>query len=430
MMGTDWRAILITSCVIVCILLAIFYRVWLVVNRPMPPDMTDADTIRWLDELGRIARSASVLLHDLGVELGAQPLKIFINTAISVLFNPLPWQRVVYRDIKVNQDVYEGVPVSTYTPVTHRSRRQCQGYPTIIYFHGGGWTWLSVGVYDGPLKHFANITRFKIIAVEYRKSPQHPFPASYNDCLSVTKYIIEHTRELSVCKDLIVLAGDGAGGNLAAAVANKMSSLIKLQILINPALQMVNFATPSYQECSDEFLLPGITSPDKEISNWMRYGDINSDLKQVMENNLHISLESYDIFSGYVDSKNRLPVHLNITQKQTIHNLGHNDSVTSQFDRLVLDSRFNPMFTTDLQNVSEVYIITSQYDVLRDEAIMYGQRLQENGVKVTLQHYWHAFHGFFLFAGGGWIELKESQKAMKHLVNYLNTELLGLQTLI
>ncbi|CAG5121716.1 unnamed protein product, partial [Candidula unifasciata] len=143
-MGKKAGSWLVTSLLLVCVLLLLLYRVWLVMHRMMPPGLAEAEKIRWLDELGRIAKSWGVFLHDLGVEPGAQPLKIFINTAFSLLFNPLPWQRVVYREVKVSQDVYQGVPVSTYTPVQHAPGARCQGYPTIVYFHGGGWTWLSV----------------------------------------------------------------------------------------------------------------------------------------------------------------------------------------------------------------------------------------------------------------------------------------------
>lgn len=395
----------------------------------MPAGLAEAEKIRWLDALGRLARKGSDILDSVGINAGIQPLKIFINTAFSILFNPLPWQRVVYRNIRVSQDVYSGVTVSTYTPVQKTFPAQCQGYPTIVYFHGGGWTWLSVGVYDGPLKNFANRSQFKIIAVEYRKAPQNPFPAAYDDCLAVTKYVIEHARQLNVCKELLVLAGDGAGGNLAAAVAIHLPRSVRLQVLINPALQMLNFATPSYQDFSSEkSLLPGITSSDKEINNWMRYGDISMHMKQSLVKNRHVAMNLYDSMSHVIDSRKRIPVHFNFTENETIHNKSHNTSVTSLTDSLIRDPRFNPMFAADIRAVADAYIITSQYDVLRDEALMYGHHLQENGVKAELHHYRHGFHGFFLFAGGGWIEFKESQRAMDHLVKYLNIEILGLRT--
>ncbi|XP_059139590.1 neutral cholesterol ester hydrolase 1-like [Physella acuta] len=415
-------------CVFVGLIVCLSFHVYTVLHRAMPPGLAEAEKIRWFDELGRLARRGSGLMHDVGINIGIQPMKIFINTAFSILFNPLPWQRVVYRNIRVNQDVYDGVTVSTYTPVKNSSPPNCQGYPTIVYFHGGGWTWLSVGVYDGPLKNLANKTKFKVVAVEYRTAPQDPFPAAYDDCLAVTKYIVQHSKELNVCKDLIVVAGDGAGGNLAAAVAIELSSFVRLQILINPALQMLNFATPSYQDFSDMEMLPGITSPEKEITNWMRYGNINLSFKHLLQGNRHVSLESYAAFSDFLNSSKRLPSPLKVSNKSTIHNSESNDTVSPFIDNLILDSRFNPMFTQDVSFVADTYIITSQFDVLRDEALMFGHRLLENGVKVELHHYYHGFHGFFLFAGGGWIELKESQKAMEQLVNYLNKEILRLKT--
>ncbi|XP_012941750.1 neutral cholesterol ester hydrolase 1 [Aplysia californica] len=416
------KALVMVAGVVVA-LLAVVYRVYLVMHRAVPADLAEVEKIRWLDEMGRIARYGSQLLQYFGIEPGIEPLKLFINTAFSILVSPLPWQRVRYRDVRVSQDVYAGVPVSTYTPVHPQS--DTDGYPTIIYFHGGGWTWLSVGVYDGPLKHLANYTKFKVIAVEYRKSPQHPFPAAYEDSLAVTRYVINNARDLNICKDLIVVAGDGAGGNLAAAVANEMASLIRLQVLINPALQMLNFATPSYQEHVDN-AIPGITSTEKTVSSWMRYAHVHADVKPAMLDNLHVSLRHYSFLSNFVDSRRRLPAYLNVTDKHTIHNSACREEVSSVLDQYVLDSRFNPMFAPDVRNVADAYIITAQYDVLRDEGLMYGHRLQENGVDVELQHYKNGFHGFFLFAGGGWIEFAESQRAMEDLVSYLHTEVLDL----
>ena len=223
---------------------------------------------------------------------------------------------------------------------------------------------------------------------------------------------------------MVVVAGDGAGGNLAAAVANEMSSLIRMQILINPALQMMNFATPSYQDFGKESLVPGITSADKEITNWIRYGGLAPELVPHLANNTHISLHHYNFLSSYVDSEKRLPPDLGVTQKKTIHNSVHNKSLTTRIEELILDPRFCPMFASDVRHIAQTYVITSQYDVLRDEGIMYAQRLKESGVKVNLAHYWHGFHGFFLFAGGGWIQMEESKKAMDDLVKYLHTNIL------
>ena len=223
---------------------------------------------------------------------------------------------------------------------------------------------------------------------------------------------------------MIVVAGDEAGGNLAAAVAVELGdSSIKLQLLINPALQMMNFATPSYQEEQENNLIPGITSREREIDCWMRYANIGSSMKPYMQTNIHVSWKPYRHQSRFIESRMYIPAHLNVTQKHTIHN---NKSVDRVLDHYVLDTRLNPMFLMDVRHVPDAYIVTAQYDVLRDEALMYGKRLQDDGVTVEMAHYHHGFHGFFLFAGGGWLELEESRQAMKDLNFYLHTEVLGL----
>ncbi|GFS27446.1 arylacetamide deacetylase [Elysia marginata] len=412
-----------------------------VLNRPMPAGLTDSHKVRWLDALGRGAKGGADEEEEENEE------KDYCDDFDDNLVQDLMKNEEDYVDdneeeeeqevedkddnvvFVVGDDGDENVDdVSTYTPLALGQNLGC--FPTIVYFHGGGWTWLSVGVYDGPLKHFANSTKFKIVGVEYRKAPQYPFPAAYDDCLAVTKYVIHNARDLHVCNDMVIVAGDGAGGNLAAAVANEMSSLIRMQILINPALQMMNFATPSYQDFGKDFLIPGITSADKEITNWIRYAGLPPELLPQLANGTHISLDHYNFLSNYVDSEKKMPADLNVTQKKTIHNSVHNKSLTNRLDELIFDSRFCPMFASDVRHLAQTYVITSQYDVLRDEGIMYAQRLKDSGVKVNLAHYWKGFHGFFLFAGGGWIQLEESRKAMDDLVKYLHTNILRTPTML
>ena len=251
----------------------------------------------------------------------------------------------------------------------------------------------------------------------------------------MVRYILHNSDSLNVCKQYVVLAGDGAGGNLAAAVSNEIGNTgndsIRLQLLINPALQMMNFATPSYQEHVDN-LIPGITSREKELDSWMRYAEIDPEMKDRMLNNSHVSDKPRMFLQENLNSRRRIPSHLNVTQKHTKPN-SKSDNVATGFkgrvlDSLVLDVRLNPMFIQDrdLHDVPDAYIITGQYDVLRDEGLMYGHRLQEHGINVEMQHYKHGFHGFFLFAGGGWMEIAESRLAMEELVFYLHTEILDL----
>ncbi|KAL8615314.1 hypothetical protein ACOMHN_038053 [Nucella lapillus] len=404
------------------LLLALAYRVHLVLQRPLPPGLPEPEKIRWLDESGRFALSVSSLLQYFHINPGHEGLKIFINTLFAFMFNPLPWQRPDPVTLTVCQDVYEGVPVSLYTP--HKEVSSTPTQPTIIYFHGGGWTWLSVGVYDGPLKHLANKTRVKVIAVEYRKAPQYVFPAAYEDCLKVTQYVVKNARQLGVRQDAIMVAGDGAGGNLAAAVALAMRGKLAMQILINPALQALNFATPSYQD--NARLLPGITSAEKEATNWLRYAGATSRFLPTLLTNQHVSQGHVTRLHSHLDSRKRLPAYLNLTKRHTASSRRAKANVAKDMDVRIIDPRFCPMLTPDVTGVANAYVIASQYDVLRDEAVMYAHRLLENNVKVKLKYYPNAFHGFFMFSGGGWFTFKNSAEALEDLVEFLNVHIFGI----
>lgn len=403
------------------LILALAYRIHVVLQRPLPPSLAEPEKIRWLDEFGRVALFSGSILQALGINPGNENLKIFINTLFAFMFNPLPWQRPESGTLTVSQDVYEGVPVSVYTP--HKGPSSTPTQPTIIYFHGGGWTWMSVGVYDGALKHLANSTRVKVIAVEYRKAPQHVFPSAYDDCLAVTSYVVHNARQLGVRQDAIMVAGDGAGGNLAAAVALALRDKISMQILINPALQALNFATPSYQD--NARLLPGITSAEKEAGNWLRYAGTSPRHLPLLLANQHVSLAHVTRLHGHLDSRRHLPAYLNLTKKHTVVSRRAEPSAARDLDSVVTDPRFSPMLVSDVKGVASAYVVVSHYDVLRDEAVMYAHRLLEAKVKVKLKHYPHAFHGFFMFSGGGWITFKDSLEALQDLVDFLNLHVFG-----
>ncbi len=121
----------------------------------------------------------------------------------------------------VRDDTISGVPVRRYHPAAARPG-------TIVFFHGGGWMLGSIDTHDILAAHLAASTGHEVVSVDYRLAPEHPYPAGLDDCLTVTRAI--------QADGPIAVAGDSAGGGLAAAVANHLP--VVAQLLMYPAVDL------------------------------------------------------------------------------------------------------------------------------------------------------------------------------------------------
>ncbi|CAC5405432.1 unnamed protein product [Mytilus coruscus] len=152
------------------------------------------------------------------------------------------------NDIKIVDDVFDGVKVRLYYPTTSEEKL----IPAVVYFHGGGWVFLDADKYDHVMKRLSSTTKFVIIFVEYRKAPEHIFPAAFDDCVKATLYLLQKGEDHRVDTKRIGLAGDSAGGNLAMAVSLKIGEQqlppLRFQVLIYPTLQALDLTLSSFQE--------------------------------------------------------------------------------------------------------------------------------------------------------------------------------------
>ncbi len=119
-----------------------------------------------------------------------------------------------------NHRIREGldeIPVRVYWPKITEDDEEL--YPIIVFFHGGGWVCGNLEIYDEMCSMLANRSESIVISVDYRLAPEHKFPVPLHDCYAATKWAFENAKFLEGDEDTIVVAGDSAGGNLAAAVA-------------------------------------------------------------------------------------------------------------------------------------------------------------------------------------------------------------------
>jgi acetyl esterase len=156
------------------------------------------------------------------------------------------------------------LPVRVYRPVLDR------GLPAIVFAHGGGWVICDLDSHDPLCRTLAAAVGAVVVAVDYRRAPEFPYPAALDDVEAALRWVVAHATELGVDSGRVAVAGDSAGGNLAAALALRARDAggppIAAQLLIYPVLDS-SLATDSYGEFADGF---GLTRAGMEWY-WNQY---------------------------------------------------------------------------------------------------------------------------------------------------------------
>lgn len=207
-------------------------------------------------------------------------------------------------------------------------------YPTLLFFHGGGFVFGSIASDDGFCRRLTRATGAVVVSVEYRLAPEHPFPAAVEDTYAALEWAAENPDRLAADGHLAV-AGDSAGGNLAAVVAllarDRDGPDVDYQIL----------------------LYPGV--------------GIREDQESVREND-GIVLTATDL-AWFRDCYYGSDLHL-------------------------ANPYADPMAACDLADLAPATVVTAGFDPLRDGGVAYAEALAADGVDVTHRHHDDMIHGF------------------------------------
>ncbi|WP_019447493.1 alpha/beta hydrolase [Cupriavidus sp. BIS7] len=217
------------------------------------------------------------------------------------------------------------------------------GLPLVVYFHGGGFVLCGLDSHDNICRSLARRAGAVVLSVDYRLAPEARFPAAADDAVAAVRWAAAHAAQLGADPHRLAVAGDSAGGNLAAVVCQQLRGsgiALRHQLLLYPYLDCTDAATgsTSYQECAEGYFLSA-----QEL-DWYR--------------------------AQYLAS----PAD-------------------------AADVRASPLRQRTLHDLPPATIVTAEFDPLRDQGEAYGEALQRAGNLATVRRWPGQFHGFISMQG-------------------------------
>ena len=217
-----------------------------------------------------------------------------------------------------------------------------EGHAVTVFFHGSGFVICSIESHDDMCRQICRRAHCVVVSVDYRLAPEHKFPAGPDDCLAATRWVAAHALEIGADASRLAVAGDSAGGTMAAVTALRARDdggpMIRAQLLLYPVTDHVSVQRPSYEERASGY---GLTR-DAMVWFWGHY-------------------------------------------------LAHPDQGAHP--------HASPMRADSLAGLPPAYVVTGDYDPLRDEGEAYAQRLQAAAVPTEMIRYPDMNHGFLFWVG-------------------------------
>jgi acetyl esterase/lipase len=213
--------------------------------------------------------------------------------------------------------------------------------PGMVYFHGGGLVAGTLDTHDPICRALSNASHCRVLSVDYRLAPEHPFPAAVADGYAATEWIAGHAEELGLDPRRIGVAGDSAGATLAAVVCHESTASAGSRLAF-------------------QFLLCPITD----------FGAVSDSRRSLAQ--------------GYLVDRDTLE-----------HDLKH--YLRPGTDRT--DPRVSPLRAADVSHLPPTVVHTAEFDPLRDEGQLYADRLRQSGVRALYRCHPGMIHLFYGLGG-------------------------------
>jgi acetyl esterase len=250
-----------------------------------------------------------------------------------------------------------GRPARHYVPSAPVSPAPC---PLLVFFHGGGFVEGDLETHDAPCRVLAERSGVPVLALTYRRGPEHPFPAAHDDAYEGYRWVVDHAGDLGADPARIAVGGDSAGANLAASVALAAAEddvPVAWQLLVYPVTR-IGIDTPSRDRFGEGFYLS---------SEFIARADAAYTPRQEDRDDPRISILEAKVPAG----------------------------------------------------LAPAYVVTAGFDPLRDEGEAYARMMADAGVRVELERRTDLIHGFFNIVGAG----TAPREAVRDIADHLRVAL-------
>jgi len=278
----------------------------------------------------RIAASGAPPLHTLAP---GEARRVYKESRAALA--PAPPQVEEIRELSVPG------PAGALRARLYRPRSAEKSLPGVVFFHGGGFVYGDIDTHDAVCRGIAQTTPSAVVSVDYRLAPENKFPAAVEDTVAATGWVAGNAAALGIDPERLIVAGDSAGGNLAAVVAltarDRGAPRLAMQVLVYPAADLAA-ESESVSRFGEGYLLT------RQSIRWVKRSYLRD-------------------------------------------------------ERDAEDWRASPLRASDFSGLPAAYVLTAGFDPLHDEGEAYARRLMRAGVPVTYECLTGQVHGFLVMGG-------------------------------
>uniref|UniRef100_A0A8C5RDT6 Alpha/beta hydrolase fold-3 domain-containing protein n=1 Tax=Laticauda laticaudata TaxID=8630 RepID=A0A8C5RDT6_LATLA len=346
----------------------------------------------------------AVILEKLGICSEFAVWKFLVNG----IFPPGPC------DLSIKETLFDTVPVRIYRSKTLSPEKR-RG---LVWIHGGGGIFGES--HERLCRFFAQESATVVVAIGYPLAPEHPYPAQQCSCYMAVSHFLKHAMDFGVDPQRIILGGDSTGGSIVAAISQQLVlrqdlPQVRAHVLVYPFLQALDFNLPSYQQNQWVPLL----FKTEIIHFGQFYLTGNSSGADAVMFNAHVPEKLRIKYQKWISAEH-IPEEFK-AQGYVPFIPGHFSEALFKECTRIFEATFSPLLTEDtiLRQFPETFLLTCEYDILRDEGLLYKKRLEDNGVSVTWHHLEDGFHGISSLIGFGPLEFPGTRRSLKSIIQFL-----------